>query len=348
MLERTVIQEESYLQRYISENPGVLPLDQIQADVRPVVLLREFPTPSGPIDALAADESGNLYLIETKLYKNPDKRLVLAQVLDYGAAIWKGYSDPDDFVSRLDGLMQQRMGKGLTARIGEAYGLEGERTNDFIEGIKTNVASGRFRVVILMDTVEDRLKHLIAYVNANSQFDVLGVSLDFYRHEEFDVLIPALHGAETRKATPASAGAAGQWDEERLFAQASARLSPDCLEGLRSLFSWAKTTADDVAFGRGKTGSFNPKFAAVCQKSVFTARSDGLLTLNFQWLYEPDCARAWRERVGQELLREGFPIPQAFNDKFVTLPAKEWVPRLPALLAVLSAAVKRSSPQEGE
>jgi len=73
-LKRTMIQDESYLQRYILDNPDVLPLDQLSEDVHPRVLVREFPTPSGPIDAVAIDEEGNLYLIETKLYKNDSLR----------------------------------------------------------------------------------------------------------------------------------------------------------------------------------------------------------------------------------------------------------------------------------
>jgi hypothetical protein len=50
---------------------------------------RAFPTNSGPIDALGINKDGEIYIIETKLYKNPDKRLVVAQVLDYGASLWQ-------------------------------------------------------------------------------------------------------------------------------------------------------------------------------------------------------------------------------------------------------------------
>ena len=54
-LERTTIDRESYLQQYIFAHPDTLPLDE---DVRPLVLLREFPTSSGPIDALVTDGDG--------------------------------------------------------------------------------------------------------------------------------------------------------------------------------------------------------------------------------------------------------------------------------------------------
>src|SRR2546430_256151 len=82
---------ESDLQTYIAANPECLPMDDIDEDVRLFVAMREYPTASGPIDAVALDQNGNVYLIETKLFKNADKRRVIAQVLDYGAALW---SDP--------------------------------------------------------------------------------------------------------------------------------------------------------------------------------------------------------------------------------------------------------------
>jgi hypothetical protein len=70
--------------------------------LRLLILAREFPTVSGPIDALGIDQDGNIYVIETKLAKNPDKRYVLAQVLDYGAALWRTYENGDEFIARLE------------------------------------------------------------------------------------------------------------------------------------------------------------------------------------------------------------------------------------------------------
>lgn len=341
-LERTIIQEESYLQRYIYEHPDILPLDQIQADIRPLVLVREFPTTSGPIDAIAVDQNANVYLIETKLYKNPDKRLVLAQVLDYGAALWKGYSDPDDFILRLDSLMQERTGNGFSQRITEFYAFEADTTSEFIESLKNTIASGQFRFVVLMDVVEERLKNLIAYVNANSGFDVLGVALDFYQHEDIDILIPTLHGAEAKKVVGAPrTNTRRQWDERSFFTDAAPRLSAEHLQALRSLYEWAKANADKLRFGTGAViGSFNAEFAAVSQRSVFTARSDGSLTLSFKWLTEPESARAWSEHFGLALQRDGFSIPKGFTELWVSLPETEWIPRVSDFIRILSSEVE--------
>jgi len=61
--------KEDYLQQYIYNNPDAIPVYEIDEDIRLLVLAREFATASGPIDALGVDQYGNIYLIETKLYK---------------------------------------------------------------------------------------------------------------------------------------------------------------------------------------------------------------------------------------------------------------------------------------
>jgi hypothetical protein len=45
---------------------------------------------AGPLDLLAADPQGRLVIVEFKRgTENPDVRKVVAQVLDYGASLWR-------------------------------------------------------------------------------------------------------------------------------------------------------------------------------------------------------------------------------------------------------------------
>jgi RecB family endonuclease NucS len=85
--EQTVIEQEEYLQQYIHANPEALPLDELKDNLRLLVLAREFNTASGPIDALGVDADDEIYVIEAKLDKNADRRRIIAQALDYGAAL---------------------------------------------------------------------------------------------------------------------------------------------------------------------------------------------------------------------------------------------------------------------
>lgn len=190
---------EDRLQQYIYDNPESIPLYDISEDIKLLILAREFNTQSGPIDAVGIDHQGQLYLVETKLYKNPDKRTVVAQVLDYGASLWKTMTSFDDFLIQLNTHVQNRFGLSTTEKIQEHFGLNDEQVQTVIEQMKTNLDEGNFKFVVLMDSIEDRLKDLIVYMNQNSKFDIYGVEMEYYRHQSFEILIPKLYGAQVKK-----------------------------------------------------------------------------------------------------------------------------------------------------
>ena len=107
-IDKADFKKEGHLQDFIHNNPDSIPLYEIQEDKKLFVAAREFPTESGPIDAIGVDKDGDIYIIETKLFKNPDKRTVIAQVLDYGASLWKHFKDFDEFTTRLNEKIQPK------------------------------------------------------------------------------------------------------------------------------------------------------------------------------------------------------------------------------------------------
>ena len=252
-VERSLIEQEDYLQRTVYENPESIPLHELKDDIRLLVLAREFPTGSGPIDALGIDADGDVYVIETKLYKNADKRRVVAQMLDYGASLWSTYSEPTAFTREIERALQKSSSTPLAEKLAAFYDLaDDERVNEIVGAIERNVSEGRFRFVVLMDRLDDRLRDMIRFVNQNSRFDILGVELDFYQHGEFEIIIPNLFGAEIRKEVESSSGRPKRtWDEERFFGEAVHLLSPEKVSAMRSLYDWATASADAVAWGSG-------------------------------------------------------------------------------------------------
>jgi len=190
---------EDNLQQYIFDNPDSIPLYDIKEDIRLLILAREFPTASGPIDAIGVDREGELYLVETKLYRNPDKRTVVAQVLDYGASLWKTYTDYEVFISQLESHVTKKFNKTLNERVKEFYNLQDEEINQFNENLRDNLDDGNFKFVVLMDQIHGQLKDLIIFINQNSRFNIYGVELDYYKYENFEILIPKLFGAQVKK-----------------------------------------------------------------------------------------------------------------------------------------------------
>lgn len=196
----TTVPNENFLQSFIYDNPDTIPLYEISQDIRAFVFAREFATDSGPIDAVAIDGEGNLYVIETKLYQNPDKRKVVAQVLDYGSALWKQRNNFESFLENVNKHTQKRFGMDLQDKLAEFLAEDREDTQKIIDNLKSNLEDGSFKFVVLMDTIHDSLKDLIHYINKNSQFDIYAVEYKFYEHDQYQIIIPKLYGSDQEKS----------------------------------------------------------------------------------------------------------------------------------------------------
>ncbi|MDD2392296.1 MAG: DUF4268 domain-containing protein [Bacilli bacterium] len=197
-IDRSDFEKEDYLQNYIHENPESIPVYEIEEDKKLFVVAREFPTESGPIDALAIDKDGDIYVVETKLYKNPDKRTVVAQALDYGASLWR-HSDYGDFIKRIDDVISRKFKISFEDKIKSFFNIEDEQVEFVFETMRINLQQGNIKFVILMDSIDERLKDLIVYVNQNSQFDIYAVQIEYYKFESYEIIIPKLFGVEVKK-----------------------------------------------------------------------------------------------------------------------------------------------------
>lgn len=188
---------EQDIQQYIYDNPDAIPIYEIDSDIRLFVAAREFPTNSGPIDALAFDQFGNIYVVETKLFRNPDKRTVVAQALDYGASLWRHSTDFEAFIEQLNRHTNKQFGKDFKDAFADFYGIEDP--SEAFATTASNLNSGNIKFVVLMDKLHNRLKDLIVYINQNSHFDIYAVEVEYYKHEDFEIIIPKLYGAEVKK-----------------------------------------------------------------------------------------------------------------------------------------------------
>lgn len=188
---------EQDIQQYIYDNPDTIPIYEVDSDIRLFVAAREFQTNSGPIDALAFDQNGNIYVVETKLFRNPDKRTVVAQALDYGASLWRHSTDFEAFIEQLNRHTNKQFNKNFKEAFSDFFGMED--ISEALVSISDNLNSGNIKFVVLMDKLHNRLKDLIVYINQNSHFDIYAVEVEYYKHDSFEIIIPKLYGAEVKK-----------------------------------------------------------------------------------------------------------------------------------------------------
>lgn len=339
---RVSFREEAELQKYIFSNPDSIPLDEIKNNVQFLVLEKEFPVDVGSIDILGVDVEGDLYIIETKLYKNPDKRQVLAQVLDYGASLWATYgNDPDSFIQRLDQRILEKSGQGLREKLESVFA----DADDVIENMKQSISNSIFRFIILMDTVHQNLKNLILFMNQNSQFSIYAVELEYYVYEEYEILIPHVFGAESKKKVVLySSSKRRKWDEDSFFKDVKEKLIPKYYEAVRKLYDFSKKHADEISWGTGfATGSFNPKFRSISRRSIFTVRSDGDLYINFGWLDDDEYTIRWREKLLETLKKTKWlskKIHESVEYKFIKLTIDLWGPNVDDFIRMFEEMLK--------
>lgn len=328
--------DDKLLQKYIIDNPRSLPLEEIDEDLRLVIVGKEFPSGNGFIDALAVDHAGALYIIETKLYRGTDKRRVLMQMLDYGASLWRQYRN-GDFVATLNDNAVGKFKGNVRHEVEKEFELNPEEADRLLANATQNIVDARFNFVVLFDHIDDGVKDLITFVNASTVFTIYGVELESYGiDEESAIAIPRIHGAETSTTTVRKSDVL--ITQEAFFEQAANVVSVEVLSALRALYQFFVDEADVVSWGRGATGSFNPKFNAVSPKSLYTVYSDGRLYVNFGWLGRTESGRMAVDILANALRTMGCELPGDFRQRFVRIDAAWWVPRIEELKRTFQSA----------
>lgn len=252
-IEKSDFEKEGYLQNYIHENPDSIPVYEIEEDKKLFVVAREFSTESGPIDALAIDKDGDLYVVETKLYKNPDKRTVVAQALDYGASLWR-HSDYNEFISKINAEINNKFKISFEEKTKDFFNIDEEQVSILLEAIKRNLQKGNIKFVILMDAIDDRLKDLIVYINQNSQFDIYAVQMEYYKFEKYEIMIPKLFGVEVKKDIK-TGGTGQQWNWET-FKQKLKNFGEEEVIAAEQIIEWAGKNDIEIEWSNSQRGGF--------------------------------------------------------------------------------------------
>lgn len=172
--------DEAWIQRLMFEHPAVLPVLELDESFSPAIPVgREVPTSAGPIDVLYITPSGNLTVVEAKLWRNSQaRREVVGQIIDYATALatW-GYDT-------LDQASRDSNGSGLWELVGEHELCPFHTEDEFRDAVSRNLTAGRFLLLIVGDGIRHEVERMAAYVQAAPQ---LQFSLALVELKLFDV-----------------------------------------------------------------------------------------------------------------------------------------------------------------
>lgn len=160
--------DERWLQDLIFKHPELLPASQFDESLSQVVpLAREVGTNAGSIDNLYITPEGRLILVETKLWKNPEKhRTVVAQIIDYAkeVSVWS-YDELDRAVLRARRAADGSDGLGVDEIIRAYLAPVGLSSSEFQERVIENMRTGRFLLLIVGDRISPNVALLSAAIH---------------------------------------------------------------------------------------------------------------------------------------------------------------------------------------
>lgn len=177
---------ENWLQELIQDHPAILPIADIEPGFGdPVPVAREVPCGHGDIDNLYLTPSGDIVLVETKLWRNNEiRREVVAQALDYVAALTAmSFEQFEQAVAR---------GQGAPKRIHDLFANNPEALDEpaFIDAVTVNLRRGRMLVLVLGDGIRTETEALanLLQSHAGAHFTFALVELATWRTDTGAIL----------------------------------------------------------------------------------------------------------------------------------------------------------------
>lgn len=181
------LHDESWLQALIHNHPAILPVSDIEPGFSDLIAVaREVPCGHGYIDNLYLTPSGDIVLVETKLWRNSQmRREVVAQVLDYVAALSRmGYEAFEAAVAR--GQQGPTRLYDLVCDSPEAL-----EEAEFIDAVSFNLRRGRMLAIVLGDGIRTETETLsdLLQSHAGAHFTFALVELAAWQSPTGDILV---------------------------------------------------------------------------------------------------------------------------------------------------------------
>lgn len=189
-LNKVIPLDEVSLQDLIFKHPECLPVSDIDESYNPIVrVCKELNTPVGPLDILLASPNGELIIVETKLWRNPEaRRVVVAQILDYAKELsnWT-YEDIQREVNKRLGTK----GNILYELVKTAHPDLVPPEADFIDSVSRHLSRGRFLLLIVGDGVREGAKGIADFLSnvGHLNFTLAMVEMSLYRADGIGTLI---------------------------------------------------------------------------------------------------------------------------------------------------------------
>ena len=172
---------EAELHEALTKHPELIPTSDLGMG-RTVVVGRESGLTAGYADLVLIDDNGQLCIVEVKNEGNRDTRRVVAQLLDYAAALWA--LSVDEFERRvLHPFLGASGQSGPLPSVGEyladATGQDTDDTTALTESVGQSLAAGEFALVVAAPQIPIGVQRVLEYLNARGQ-RLFGLEVSYF------------------------------------------------------------------------------------------------------------------------------------------------------------------------
>lgn len=244
---------EAWLQALIHHHPLLLPVSDIEPGFGELIAVaQEIACNHGIIDNLYLTPSGEIVLVETKLWRNVQaRREVVAQALDYVSALMRM---PYELFEAA--ILKARGDKG-----GSLYALVADHPDalneaGFIDAVARNLVRGRMLVIALGDGIRQEAHALAELLqsHAGAHFTFALVEIGTFRNTATGEIVAIAdtlaqtvmvergivrieHGVPVVTAVPAAQAAPAQTISESMFYDGLAKRGPSVPAQLKQLLA---------------------------------------------------------------------------------------------------------------
>jgi len=177
---------ENWLQDVLFANPKCLPVKEIDPHIGELIpICTEIETGAGPADILFVTPTGQVVLVETKLWRNPEaRRTVVAQILDYAKQLttWT-YED----LVRESAVATKQGQDYLLSCLKKHHVEEGA----FVDGVNRSLKTGDFLLLIVGDGIRSGAQSLVGFIEryGNLRFSLGLIEVAAFKLSDHDLLL---------------------------------------------------------------------------------------------------------------------------------------------------------------
>jgi hypothetical protein len=189
LIAETALPMEKDLHDVLTAHPRLIPSEDLQLGALAVVG-RESGLAAGYADLVLVDESGEVCVVEVKKAGNPDTRRVVAQLLDYAAALWN--KSLDEFERDVlqpylasSGQAAVSLGEHLAAAFHDGESEPDDTADERIERLQKNLSTGRFALLVAAPEIPESVQRVLEYLNGQG-LRLYALEVNYFRSDGAD------------------------------------------------------------------------------------------------------------------------------------------------------------------